>query len=76
MATLNIKQFPDDLHRRLRQRALRDRRSVAQEVVQLLSEALAAEQPTSILALRGLGAVHFQGVDAAALVQEERDAWT
>jgi len=39
MATLNIKNFPDRLYRRIKQRAGRNRRSMAQEVVQLLDEA-------------------------------------
>jgi len=38
MATLNIKGFPDGLHRKLKHRARRHRRSVAQEVTQILSD--------------------------------------
>jgi plasmid stability protein len=37
MATLNIKNFPDDLYKRLKARAKREGRSLAGEVTMLLS---------------------------------------
>jgi plasmid stability protein len=40
MATLNIKDLPDQIHRKLRERALAHHRSVAQEVTHMLAEAL------------------------------------
>jgi plasmid stability protein len=40
MATLNIKNLPDALYKRLQARAKRERRSVAQEVTWLLSKKL------------------------------------
>ncbi len=49
MATLNIKNLPDDLYRKLKARAKRERRSVAQEVTALLTEALDYTAPLSIL---------------------------
>lgn len=52
MATLNIKGFPDGLHRKLKARAKRNRRSVAQEVTQMLSDGLGgATKPLSRLDL-------------------------
>jgi plasmid stability protein len=75
VATLNIKNLPDGLYKKLQARAKRDRRSVAQEVTHLLSEALEASKPLSILELRGLGKEHWQGIDAAAHVQRERASW-
>ena len=75
MATLNIKNLSDALYRKLQARAKRDRRSVAQEVTHLLSEALKASKPLSILELRGLGKEHWRGVDAAAHVRRERASW-
>ena len=75
MATLNIKNLPDALYRKLQARAKRERRSVAQEVTQLLSEALETAKPPSILDLRGLGKELWQGQDAAAHVDAERAAW-
>jgi plasmid stability protein len=75
MATLNIKNLPDALYRKLRARAKRERRSVAQQVAQILSEALETSKPSSILDLRGLGKELWQGKDAAAHVDDERAAW-
>ena len=75
MATLNIKNLPDAMYRKLQARAKRERRSVAQEVTHLLSQALEASKPLSILELRGLGKEHWKGIDAAAHVQRERDSW-
>ena len=75
MATLNVKNLPDALYRKLQARAKRDRRSVAQEVTHLLSEALEAPKRLSILELQGLGKDLWQEVDAAEHVQRERAAW-
>jgi plasmid stability protein len=75
MATLNIKNLPDALYRKLQARAKRERRSVAQEVTHLLSEALEAPKALSILELQGLGKELWQGLDAAEHVQRERAAW-
>ena len=75
MATLNIKNVPDALYRRLQARARRERRSVAQEVIHLLSSAV--ERPTSgsIRELRGLGKTAWRARDAWAHVAAERDTW-
>lgn len=75
MATLNVKGLPDPLYRKLRDRARRQRRSVAQEVTHILAEVLEASAPLSILELRGLGKERWTGVDAPAHVAEERRAW-
>ena len=75
MATLNIKNLPDGLYKKLQARAKRDRRSVAQEVTHLLSEALEASKPLSILELQGLGKEHWRGIDAVGHVQRERGSW-
>lgn len=75
MATLNIKNLPDDLYRRLKERAKRRHRSVAQEVTHILSQAVAEVEPLSILELRGLGKEVWGPVDAAQHVAEERRSW-
>jgi plasmid stability protein len=75
LATLNIKNLPDALYRRLQARAKRDRRSVAQEVTHLLSEALEMSKPLSILELKGLGKELWQGVDAGDHIKRERASW-
>jgi plasmid stability protein len=75
MATLNIKNLPDRLYRKLKARAKRQHRSVAQEVTQILSEALEEPEPLSILELQGLGKEVWAGVDATAHVDSERRSW-
>ncbi|MFB3819912.1 MAG: hypothetical protein ACE147_19820 [Candidatus Methylomirabilales bacterium] len=55
MATLNIKGIPDALYRKLQARAKRERRSVAQEVIYLVSQAVESPAPLSVLELKGLG---------------------
>ena len=75
MAILNIKSFPDDLYAQLRESAKKDRRSISQEVIHLLAEAIDARRPRSILELRGLGNSTWSEVDAAEYVARERDSW-
>jgi plasmid stability protein len=75
MATLNIKNLPDKLYKKLQARAKRERRSVAQEVTRLLIEALEPPKASSILDLKGLGKEHWKGVDAVEHVEGERAAW-
>lgn len=75
MATLNVKNFPDALYERLRERAAADRRSIAGEVISLLEAAVQQQEPASILRLRALGKASWKDVDAASHVAEERDAW-
>ena len=75
MATLNIKNLPDALYRRLQRRARQQHRSVAQEVTHILSESLGAAEPLSILGLRGLGKEHWQTVTATEHVDAERKSW-
>jgi plasmid stability protein len=75
MATLNIKNLPDALYRRLQARARREHRSLAQEVIHLLSQAVAEPAPVSILQLRGLGKAAWRERDAGAHVATERETW-
>ena len=75
MATLNVKNLPDALYRKLQARAKRQHRSVAQELTHILVEVLESPKPLSILELRGLGKEHWQGRDAAAHVDAERAVW-
>ena len=80
MATLNIKNFPDRLYRRIKQRVGTNRRSISQEVVQLLDEAVSAAPRVSLLELEGLGKELWDralaGKDAADYIADERDAWS
>lgn len=75
MATLNIKNVPDALHRKLKARAKQEHRSVAQEVIHLLSRELEEPERLSLLELEGLGKEVWQGIDAAKYIDEERRSW-
>jgi plasmid stability protein len=75
LATLNIKNLPDPLYRKLQARARRERRSVAKQVTEILSRAIEAPEPLSILDLQGLGKELWLGIDAAGYVRCERASW-
>ena len=75
MATLNIKNFPDDLHARLKEQAKREHRSMAQVVIRTLDSNLEFEKTLSIMGLQGLGKELWEGIDAAEYIREERDSW-
>ena len=75
MPTLNIKNFPASLYRRLKQRAGREHRSMAQEVTHILEQALEEPEALSILDLEGLGAELWTDSDAAEHVERERSSW-
>lgn len=75
MATLNVKDFPDDIYERIKADAQRERRSIAQQVIYLLEQATRAGSVRSILELRGLGKEVWHDIDAAEHVQRERDTW-
>ena len=75
MATLNIKNLPDALYRKLQSQARRERRSVAQEVTKLLSDALESPRRLSILDLKGLGKDRWKKIEATEHVRKERASW-
>lgn len=75
MATLNVKNLPDELYEKLRKRAKRERRSVAQEVTHLLEQTLQEPEKLSLLELRGLGKELWEGIDPAEYIEAERASW-
>jgi plasmid stability protein len=75
MATLNVKNLPDPLYEKLKRRAEQQHRSVAQEVAVILEAALDDPKPLSIMALEGLGAEAWRGIDAVEYVATERASW-
>lgn len=75
MATLNIKNFPDDLYFLLNQRALLDRRSISQEAIFLLQNAIAENEKPSILELRKAGKKRWKGIKASKHINSERNSW-
>jgi len=75
MAVLNIKNFPDSLYKKLRARARRQHRSIAQEVTHLLADALETPGALSILDLKGLGKEYWRGVNPSKHIERERASW-
>jgi plasmid stability protein len=75
VATLNIKNFPDPLYEKLQEQAQREHRSVTQEVIHILDQALDREKTLSLMELEGLGKDLWEGIDAAEYIREERDSW-
>jgi plasmid stability protein len=75
MATLNIKNFPEPLYEKLQERAQQEHRSVTQEVIHILDQALEEEKTLSIMGLEGLGKELWEGIEAAQYIREERDSW-
>lgn len=45
MPTLTLKNLPESLHRRLKERAARNHRSLNREAIRLLEQAVAADAP-------------------------------
>jgi plasmid stability protein len=75
MATLNIKKVPDRLYRKIQARANKEHRSVAQEVIHILSQATEDARSLSILELQGLGKGVWSKVDAGKYVSKEPRGW-
>lgn len=75
MATLNIKNFPDELYERLQKLAEQERRSVAQQAIHLVDEAIGPRRTLSIMDLDGLGKEVWEGVDASEYIKKERNSW-
>jgi len=73
---LSIKNAPDDVVRRLRERAARHHRSLQGELMTILEEAVGPAQPLTpgevLRKVRQLGL--STPADAAAMVREDRDA--
>jgi plasmid stability protein len=76
MATLNVKNFPDGLYRRLKVRAKKNHRSLSGEVTILLLEAMIRPAPKyTVDDLKGLGAGFWKGKNIQKWIDRERDSW-
>jgi len=75
MVTLSIKNLSDRLYRKLQGRAKLHRRSLTQEVTQILEESVQQTGVLSILDLKGLGKSGWSQIDPSKHVNEERRAW-
>jgi plasmid stability protein len=81
MAILHVRDFPDDLHRRLKQRAAEHRRSLSAEVIKLLEWAVeeadrSAKVSLSLAAIRERRSFEPAKVgvpDSTTLLREDRD---
>ena len=80
MPTLYVRNFPDHLHRKLRERATKSHRSIGAEVVVLVDEALKEEegrekQAETLLRLAEIGRSYKPSPgapDAVTMVREDR----
>jgi plasmid stability protein len=75
VAVLNVKSVPEKLYRKLQARAKRERRSVTQEVLEILDQALSESPRLSIMNLQGLGKDIWRDIDSDQYVEAERRAW-
>jgi plasmid stability protein len=75
MATLNIKNVPDRLYRKIQARANKNHRSIPQEVVHILTEVIEESEPLSILDLQGLGKELWHKTSSTRHVRDERRRW-
>lgn len=72
MKSLQVRNVPDDVHRRLKVRAAEEGRSLSELVLQELRRSL--ERPTRAELLDRIAAREPFEVDSAAAVRAERDA--
>jgi plasmid stability protein len=75
MATLNIKKFPDGLYQELKELADQENRSISQEVIHILQQAVRGRGKRSLLELQGLGKMAWEGTDVPASIENERNEW-
>jgi plasmid stability protein len=78
MPTLHVRQVPDELYDRLRERAAAQNRSLSAEVIALLQHALGPDARSqrdvlaSIRRRRSTTTVSAEAVDSATLLREDR----
>ena len=70
MATLTIKDFPDSLYEKLKEQARQERRSLAQQVIHILQEAVDRES-AFLLVLKGLGKEAGTGITGSSKDPQE-----
>jgi plasmid stability protein len=78
MPTLYVRNFPDELYRKVRERAARNRRSIGGEVIVLLEQALKTEDDRDrrLRALEDIARRHEglpQSSDSLDLLREDRN---
>jgi plasmid stability protein len=79
MATLHVRNLPDDLYERLRRRAREERRSISAEVISLLDTGLAGRSPSrqeileSVERRRSFRPADAGAPDVVTLLREDRE---
>ena len=72
---LSIKNVPDDVAQRLRERAKQHHRSMQGEMLSILEEAIGPRKPTLREAIAKVKALDFRtGDDSTRWIREDRDA--
>ena len=72
MPSLILRDMPEEVHRRLRKRATRHRRSMTKEAVDILERHLLAEEPVRLPPLvRGRSRIPVEEIDRAIDVGHE-----
>ena len=75
MATLTLKNVPDDLYKRLKEQAAAHRRSLNQEAIECLGNAVPAESRDGAELLRELKEFQDSLDKSYAATNEEIDRW-
>lgn len=75
MATLNVKNLPEALHRKLKRRAKEEHRSVASHIKRLIEQDAAKPKRYTVDDLKGLGAEIWKDIDIEEYIRRERDSW-
>ena len=79
MATLHVRNFPDDLYERIRRRAREQNRSISAEVVSMLLRAAEESSPAQAELLAAIRRRRFfrpdsvGAPDSATLIREDRE---
>ena len=72
MASLTLKDIPRRLHQQLKERAVRNRRSLSQEAMACLEQAVAAEPVDAAVVLRK---ARTERAQVKPVRQRDLDAW-
>lgn len=75
MATLTLKNVPDDLYRRLKEQAAAHRRSLNQEAIECLGNAIPGERPDGDERLRALRRFQESLDKSYSVTDDEIDRW-
>lgn len=75
MATLTLKNVPDELYQRLKETAATHRRSLNQEAIQWLERAVSPEKPDPEARIRAISVFQESLGRTYSVTDEEIDGW-